>query len=417
MSLSWERSRAWILVLAGALRLLWALVVPMRPVSDGIAYLTFARNLAAGGAFGWDPAVPDAFWPPGAPFLYSLLLRAFGPDLESIVALNVLLSMAVIVLTMRLVRAWDGDRSALIAGLMLAIWPLQIQFVTVLSSELPFTVAMLLAFCAFGKPPNRWLGVVAMGVFMALAAYLRPTALLLPAGLALIVLWRRFPPIPVVAQAAGATIVMALLIAPWTARNFEVFDQFVPISANAGANLWMGNNPESVGEYMPVPKELKHLDRATQDAELRDRALDWMTQEPASALALMARKLVVTHSRETIGVAWNVEGLAERGLGEFGQKGMALLSTLYWYGILALALVGLVPALRRQGLGSFPAVFWIYFAAVHAITVAMDRYHIASIPFVAWLAAAAYEEWAPRLRSWAGAGRDLSDAAFANHPE
>ena len=80
----WDRSHGWILAAAGALRMLWAIAVPMRPVSDGVAYLTFAQNLAAGGAFGWDPAVPDAFWPPGAPFYYALFFRAFGPGLGPI---------------------------------------------------------------------------------------------------------------------------------------------------------------------------------------------------------------------------------------------------------------------------------------------------------------------------------------------
>ena len=203
-------------------------------------------------------------------------------------------------------------------------------------------------------------------------------------------------------RAAASALVVAVLIAPWTVRNYEVFGQLVPISANAGANLWMGNNPDSVGEYMPVPSELKSLDRATQDAILRDRAIEWMAREPGAALALGVRKLGVTHGRETIGVVWNRGGLEERGWGESARRGLSVLSTLYWYAVLLLGLAGGLAALRSEGLGSLPAVFWIYFAAVHAVTVAMDRYHVPSIPFIAWLAALAWLQWEPRLRALLG---------------
>ena len=60
--------------------------------------------------------------------------------------------------------------------------------------------------------------------------------------------------------------------------------------------------------------------------------------------------------------------------------------------------------LRREGLGSLPAVFWIYLAGVHAITVAMDRYHVPSIPFIAWLAALAWLQWEPKARALLGSG-------------
>lgn len=396
-----DRSLGWILGVAGGLRFLWGLLVPMQPVSDGVAYWTFAQNLAAGGAFGWDPAVPDAFWPPGAPFYYALFIRAFGDSFIPIVIGNWVLSMLVVILTMRLVAVWEGPPAARVAGWLLALWPLQIQLVTILASELPFTVAMLVALwiaspvhAESGSVPTLrlpgWTRVVAVGVFIAAAAYLRTTALLLPGGLALIALWRGARWGPVLARTALMVVVVAALIAPWTMRNYRVFGQWVPVAANSGANLWMGNNPDSVGEYMPVPRELKSLDRATQDAILRARALEWIGSEPGTALALVVRKLGISHGRETIGVVWNAKGLAERGLGDLGLLGLRGISTLYWFGVLGLGLAGLGLALRREGLGSLPAVFWIYFAAVHALTVAMDRYHLPSVPFIAWLAASAW---------------------------
>jgi hypothetical protein len=65
-------------------------------------------------------------------------------------------------------------------------------------------------------------------------------------------------------------------------------------------------------------------------------------------------------------------------------------STAYWYAVLLAALAGMFLLLRREGLirGFLdPAVLlWAYFAAVHAVVLSQDRYHMISTPMIAMLA-------------------------------
>ena len=55
----YRRAAIAIILLALLLRVAWAAMVPVVPISDGHAYDIFARNLAAGVGFGFLPATGD----------------------------------------------------------------------------------------------------------------------------------------------------------------------------------------------------------------------------------------------------------------------------------------------------------------------------------------------------------------------
>jgi Dolichyl-phosphate-mannose-protein mannosyltransferase len=348
--------------------------------------------------FGWSAAHPDAYWPPGAPFLYSLAFRALGIGGAAVVALNLVLAVAKLALAFSLVRTWFGRRAAVLATAALACWPTQIALTTVLSSEHPFDVALLAAVWAFerGWRDGTLAADAVIGVALAAASYVRPTALPLAAGFALIA-WTRGAPLGRVLRLAfAASAVMALLIAPWSARNHRVFGRWVAVSANGGANLWMGNNPTANGGYVALPREVRDMNTAERNAYLGDAAKRWMRENPGRALALAVRKLAITYGRETIGVVWNERALAPAGPRvELALK--ALCSGFWWLALLA-ALAGAALRLRAHGLAACfrdaPIALWGYFALVHAVTVGQDRYHLASVPFIAALAAYAICELA-----------------------
>lgn len=46
----------------------------------------------------------------------------------------------------------------------------------------------------------------------------------------------------------------AVLVLPWSLRNYSVFHQIIPVSAGIGAGLWMGSDPVSRGSW-PMPPE------------------------------------------------------------------------------------------------------------------------------------------------------------------
>lgn len=415
----WRRSAWAIVAIALALRLSWAAAVPIEPVSDSRVYDLFARNLADGHGYCFVPGTPTAYWPVGTPALYAALYATIGRDYGPVAILNALIGTATVALTLLLARDWFGRRASLIAGLLLALWPGQVEFTSVMASELPFNLCWLAALYAATRPRlHPALRAVSSGAALAAACYIRPVALLLPAVFA----WIRLvgpdgPPLRsrraalIAVEAAGSVAVMMALILPWTLRNARAFGRPVLISANGGANLWMGNNPGTQGGYMPLPDSVDGLDEASRDLVLKEEATRYIRERPAAFVARTLVKLARTHERETSGVAWNRPGL-ERAFGPAVLTPLKLLSTAYWSAAVLLALLGAAAALRNAGpwrwLGQPAVLIWAYFALLHAVIVAGDRYHYPSVPAIAALAGLGVVVLADRLRRVDSQRRSLS---------
>lgn len=399
-----RRILLWIVITAIALRVMWALLVPTVPVSDSLAYDAFARNLAEHGVYGWTPEQPSAYWPVGTSALYAPLFMLFGHQYWPIVVLNIVLSVVIIVAAFRIARRLPQIHSSvpLIAAAVLALWPGLIMYVTVLASELPFIASVMVAvdFWTQAKRPAFLRGVVS-GIFLAAACYIKPTAQLLPLVLALSALFAGQSLRTVLVLTASAYIAIIVLIAPWILRNYRIFDAFVVISTNAGANLWMGNHPGSAGGYNELPESVKGMDEVSRDHVLGDEARKHIMSDIPGYIMLSGKRLVDTYDRETIPVVWNEQGI-DQTLGPAAKFPLKLVASGYWIAVLLLAIMGswiVYAGSRRVSslLGNPLFLLWGYFALVHALIVSQDRYHFPSIPSVAVLAAIAlhfiYSRW------------------------
>lgn len=385
-----------------ALRLAWALSVPIVPVSDSVAYQTFAVTLAEHGVYGFGPEEPTAFWAVGTSAVLAACLLLFDDGLAAFAVVQALISGLAVWLTWRLGRLWISERAGLAAAVIVALWPSLILYTTVIASDatiLTFALGGALAFESRWRRP--WLGVLVAGLVWGAGVYFRPVVLLLPFVLVLAGAVRgRRALLPGIGRAVLVVAVMLACVAPWTARNHAVFGKPVLMSTNFGANLWMGNNPATGGGYTPMPDRVMHLDEASRDTVLRDEAVAYILADPAGFAARTGWKLVSLHGWETIAVAWNAEALRPR-IGHGGVEALKLVTTGYWYLALGLGLGGVVVLARRSGvlrtLFSPMLLSWGYFAAVHAIIVVGDRYHFPVIPFVAMFGGLALTALAGRV--------------------
>ena len=390
------RVAAAIVVLALVLRTAWGISVPVVPISDSKAYDILARALAEHGAYSWGANRLTAYWPPGTSAIYAAIYLTFGYGFNAIVAVHVILSTAIVGLTMLLCCQLFDKTAGILAGFLMAIWPSEVAYVTVLASEIPFTFLVLLGcstwFASQISNPTR---AAVSGLAFGVAGYFRPIGLLLP-----IILWfsaipdwrklRRGLPVMLL-----SLIVVAATIAPWTIRNAKVFGHFVPMSTSDGVNLWMGNNPHSTGSYLPLPASVGGLSEYDQNKILSEDALLYISEHPVEFVSRTLRKVALLHLTETIAITWNTEGIKQR-FGENTLFPLKLATQGFWTGVLLFAFAGIVVLVWRIGL--FPAaahpvlLIWIYFTGVYSIFVAEDRYHFPSHPFIAMLAAVAILE-------------------------
>lgn len=395
-----------LLAVAMLLRVVWAALVPVIPVSDGNAYDTFARTLAASGVFGWNANQPFSFWPPGTSLLYAALFRGFGTHYGVIISLNLVLSAGLIVLAMRVATRFYGARCAVYSGWVLALWPTLIMFTTVLASELPFLVLVTAALDVWTIPKRAALahGVLA-GALLGCAALVRPVALALPVIFgAAFLLERGLSRLALLEQVRlviPALVAMACVISPWTLRNYDLYHEIVLVSTNGGVTLWMGNAPGTTGEHMNVPAWAEKLRDDEQDKALGKLARSYIVGDPAGFVWRSLRKFVWLYNHESIGVAWNEAGIAAR-FGESALRPLKLFTHASWGLILVTAIAGLVVLVRARGLWRVvcsPVVVTIaFYSLIHSVVVSQDRYHLEFAVQVALLAGVALDALRSRWR-------------------
>lgn len=382
-----------IIVVGALLRLLWAVTIPMDPVSDGHAYNVFAINMVEHGVYGWTPEEPGAYWPVGTSAIVAGLYTLFGQGFTPIVVLNVLLSTAVMVQVFWLGRHYFNTACGIASAAVIAVWPSLILYVSVLASDVWFIFFLLSGLIAFEARGLRfWPGVLIAGLFWAASAYVRPVALLVPLVFGAAMVLRGADGIG--RTALRLVVIYALMagaIAPWSARNEAVFGDRVLISTNFGPVFWMGNNPDTTSEYQILPDWTETVSETERADRLKAEALDYVRAEPLAFVQRTVVKFLRLHERETIAVSWNARQIEAR-LGTAGREALKIAASGYWYAMLLAAVWGLWRLVRDRGLWRMivhPAFLgWMYIAWVHAVIILGDRYHIPAIPFVALLAGA-----------------------------
>lgn len=389
-----------IIALGLVLRIVWALIVPVVPISDSHAYDTFALNLWQHGVYGWTADSPTSYWPVGTSALYALIYQIFGHEYGYIVALNILLSCGIILYTYKITHFFFSAPVASFCALLIAVWPTSIFFVTVLASELPYLFLTLVGiYYFFAEDRIRLRNVLILGVSFALAYYIRPLATTVLAVCAFCGVVACGKPVsPTVIRVLITALMMVVAVAPWAKRNYDLYGHVVPMSTNGGAVFWMGNTPGTEGGYHQLPEYVDDLDEYQRNQVLKAEAVEYIKNEPIAFVTRTVVKFLKFHSHETIGVTWNAEGIKQM-FGERMLMPFKLLTQGVWLFFLLGGILGAFLFIKDKPLTRlFHPLFilWLSSAGLHALIVAQDRYHLPIVPFVAsFCAYAAYRfvEW------------------------
>lgn len=375
-----------VLFLAILLRIIWALIVPVETTSDSFLYGAFAKSIANGNGYAFPEGNLTAYWPVGTSAIYAVLYSIFGFSHLSIIIFNIVTGVLIVWLTYALTQRYLNQKTAILASLLVAAWPVLIQFTTILASELIFILLILAAIYIWGKKDiHPVIRVIVWAALICGATYVRPTALafilLLP-----ILDWLNKGTIQQAIKSLSiATITAAILFAPWAYRNHQVFNQFVLVSANGGVNLWMGNHEGSTGGYTPLP-DIEFENEAVRDQYFKKKAINFITQHPIAYMKLALKRAAITYKAETIGVVWN--SALDKMLSKSAIFILKLISSLYWWFILILAVIGIFKLLKKGEMSIFNVLFVTlgFFFVFPLLTVAQDRYHMPINSFFAMFA-------------------------------
>lgn len=355
---------------------------------------------------------------PGYPAFLAFCMWPFGPDPHKVRMLQAALCSLVVPVMYWFWRSLFPERTARFATAILAVYPPAILISTFLLSEGPFTVwlaAQLASLAAlhrlvaapgwYSQKRGEVVGLALLaGLTGGLASLTRPYWLpvtpLAFAVLAMALVRNRqvsgtFARLRVFGVLVIGVLMFAVTCAPWWIRNRIVTGHWVWGSLWVGASLYDGLNPRATGasdmgflerpEEYGLPRDVLTMDEYEQDQFLRRKAWEFVRERPGQVLHLAVRKQLRFWSP--------LPALLQR-----SHPVLAAGAALFWGGVYALMLWGLLRLQNRRRFCLYVLGPLLYTAAVHLLFVGSVRYREPVLLPALVLVAAGLLDIAARLR-------------------
>lgn len=399
------------------------------PLSDMLFYFEQGQSIASGTGYVSNGAVngyvypdfpagtPTADRPVGYSAFLGILFWLFGPSVLVGTIANALLSAGGIAIFYLLSLRLKARRApARIAALALVFFPNQIAYCGLLSDTVFLQFCIVLGAFLVTQSP-RWPRVVVAGLVTGVVAMTRSYAALVPMFWAMLLWrkegWRSFMP-----RFGILGLATALVVVPWTIRNYRAFGEVALVSTNFGHNLLAGHNDECRGQWVsklpPPAYERGFENEVERDRALRKIAFVYMVEHPVRTVAMTVPKLFYMFAEDADGLRWTIKGrqLKTRvteyrggmvryspidyvGMGVF--QGYYLIVLCGFLGAVVLRAAGRLREFDPHGLGLWTIGI---FAAISMIFFGMSRFHHPIVPFLTLYAAVFYSEsstWGGRV--------------------
>ncbi|MFH1689062.1 MAG: glycosyltransferase family 39 protein [Candidatus Eisenbacteria bacterium] len=251
---------------------------------------------------------------PVYPYFLGLIYKLFGHNYSAVRVIQSLFGIGSCLLVFSLARKLFGNREALVAGVIAALYAPFVFFdfeILMITFVLFFSLLTIRLLMAYRENPTIWLAL-ASGAAVGVSALGKPNVLLfVPA--ALFWLWWALRGTERARRAWQGAVLLVLgtvvVVAPMTISNYVTAGDFVLTSSNGGINFWIGNNAQADGTFL-VPADMradlyggsklaaeKALGRTLSPSEVSSywfgEGLDFVKAHPGLDLKLLGRKLLL----------------------------------------------------------------------------------------------------------------------------
>ena len=367
-------------------------------ISDDKEYDAIARSLVHGGGFSLEGS-PTAYRLPGYPLLLAATYAVFGDSKTPIRMLQVIADVISCLLLFSIGKKLFSEKVGLLGAAMLAVFPIQVLYVSHVMTETIFTtILLLIVWIVAGKNESHGSAqFILLGVLMGLGILIRTTVAFLPL---VIFLYRWKNGIPFTTNVRSLAIVAAaasITVSPWLIRNYEEFHR-VSFTSNAGVNFWMGNHSGASGAYS-FPKENNPLAAVADDFDRSDLGFklgfEFISTHPLESIIIEGKKLAHFFAADywlLMTMEYKPEwAFAPNAAAVFARLSIADVIILHvpYVVVLFLGTFGLVcPARKDEKSFFFLRAVLLYWLAVHLIFYADARYQFPIVPI--FILAAAY---------------------------
>jgi hypothetical protein len=277
----------------------------------------------------------------------------------------------------------------LVAGAIAAFYPELVWFSVHFWAE---TLFMALLWWGFERllasRDGAWGPAVLAGLLWGLATLTRETVLYFLPIAALFLAWRAGAP---GVLRAGAFVLIALVtIAPWTWRNWVVFETLIPVSTAGGLNLYQGNAFEN-GEPLSREEVYRRYDAIHGRAE----QYRWARAQGIQAILDRQPWWIFQKLRDEMPNFWEADSQAvihvKRGAYGWPVRPWIAVATaivvLVPYLAVLVAFVAGIAIADTSGPRLFLLLFLLYYNAIHVVTHGYARYRLPAMPVLFLFAA------------------------------
>lgn len=317
-----QRTLLYIISLAVLLRVassffLGNTIEPLPGIFDQTSYHNLAIRVLDGHGFSfgqaWWPSTPanqpTAHWS----YLYTtymvVVYALFGVNplvarLIQAVAVGILMPLLLYRLALQLFPKEQAPQIGLLAAAISAVYVYFFYYAAALITESFYIVAILWSFHVAiqivqsdESTTRHWL---LLGVALGTAVLLRQLFMLFIPFLFVWLLWAKRPNL---FKFAIPTLIILLMMLPWTIRNYYAFGLFVPLNTNSGYAFFWGNHPSYGTRFVPIlptrdyydmiPEEMRHgvLNEAELDNALRELGMANVWADPVRYMWLSLSRI------------------------------------------------------------------------------------------------------------------------------
>ncbi|HHT17426.1 MAG TPA: hypothetical protein GXZ77_06930 [Papillibacter sp.] len=386
----WKTRRAviFLAVLCLAVKLLWVLTVRVAPAVD---YKTFYDTAAALAERGRISSRYAALFPHimGYALFLSGLFRMFGKGVEVAILANVVISTLSMLLIFYICDKIASRRAAVAAALLWTGYPAQTMFNMFVLSEPLYSLMLLLIWAAVvyveGRMDFRHQGIlVAAGVILplmlALLNMLRPIALvqllafliyaalglrknrgvkrarLFAVALSVLICYFSF------GAMTSAYLTERLGENPATLPGYNIYVGFNPISRGT----WNQEDSARLFQYSARPG----WDAGRTQRQMLQDALNRLRGEKGELPSLLLDKFLILLGDDSAAVFYAGDAIPQ-------PRMAAILSNVFYYSMVLLALVGAVKAMREKSISPLLMIslFGLGLTAAQLLVEVAGRYH------------------------------------------
>lgn len=284
---------------ASAFERVWRRPAVTPIAEDELAYDAIARSIASGQGWVSDrnwmlarAGEPTAYGGAAYPLFVGILYAVSGSGFPLVVLVQLALSVWAVVGLMRIGRSLGGETAGVSIGWVAALHPGLAVAPALLMTEalsIPLIVAVvLLALRLTGDDPAST--ALLAGLAVGVGFLVRSPLGLMGTGcvIAAFLIRGRFSRSwkPSLKGLATSLVTVALVLTPWTIRNYAHFGRFMPTDTKSGINIWMFNLPPGVTDGWD---EIGVIDEGQADVLYFRRARDnigrhfgWWAKETAT---------------------------------------------------------------------------------------------------------------------------------------